>query len=54
MFVHVTELTGCKNAIKIQVFWLEGRILFSILQAGMRTEDGWEDQGRSGDLQGPI
>lgn len=37
---QVTKLTGSKNGIKIQVFWIEGRILSSAPLGGMRTEDG--------------
>lgn len=39
MIAQVTELTGSKNGIKIQVSWLKGRILSSTPKGGMRTED---------------
>lgn len=48
---QVTKLTGSKNGIKIQVFWIEGRILSSAPLGGMRTEDGQQGQGGSENIR---
>lgn len=52
MIAQVTELTGSKNGIKIQVSWLKGRILSSTPQGGMRTEDGMDSKTKQGHRTG--
>lgn len=52
MITQVTELTGSKSGIKIQVSWLKGRILSSTPQGGMRTEDGMDRKTKQGHRTG--